>query len=43
MPIRHRHSVIPGGSVRSLTYPEVLSSPGCSQSQEAVIEVVGGG
>jgi hypothetical protein len=32
------YSVIPGGSARSLPYPKVLSWPGHSQSQEAVIE-----
>jgi hypothetical protein len=37
------YSVVPGGSVRSLPYPEVLSWPGRSQSQEAVIEAVEGG
>jgi hypothetical protein len=37
------YSVIPGGSARSLPYPEMLSWPGRSQSQEAVIEAVGGG
>jgi hypothetical protein len=37
------YSVIPGGSARSLPYPEVLSWLGRSQSQEAVIEAVGGG
>jgi hypothetical protein len=37
------YSVIPGGSARSLPYPEVLSWLGRSQSQEAVIEAVEGG
>jgi hypothetical protein len=37
------YSVIPGGSARSSPYPEVLSWLGRSQSQEAVIEAVGGG
>jgi hypothetical protein len=36
-------SVIPGGGVRSTPYPEMLSWSGRSQSQEAVIEAVGGG
>jgi hypothetical protein len=42
-PIRRSQSVIPGGSARSLPYPEMLSWLGRSQSQEAVIEAVGGG
>ena len=37
------HSVVPGGSVRSLPYPEMLSWFDRSQSQEAVIEAVEGG
>jgi hypothetical protein len=37
------YSVIPGGNVRGLPYPEVLSWPGLPQSQGAVIEAVGGG
>jgi hypothetical protein len=37
------HSVIPGGRTRRLPHPEVLSWPDRSQSQEAVIEAVGGG
>jgi hypothetical protein len=37
------YSVIPGGSTRSRPDPEVLSWLGRSQSQEAVIEAVGGG
>jgi hypothetical protein len=36
-------SVIPGGGVRSIPYPEMLSWLDRSQSQEAVIEAVGGG
>jgi hypothetical protein len=36
-------SVIPGGGVRSTPYPEMLSWFSRSQSQEAVIEAVGGG
>jgi hypothetical protein len=43
MPIRRGQSVIPCGSARSLPYPKVLSWPGRPQSQEAVIEAVGGG
>jgi hypothetical protein len=38
-----RYSVIPGGSARSHPDPEVLSWLGRYQSQEAVIEAVGGG
>ena len=37
------YSVVPDGSARSLPYPEMLSWPGRSQSQEAVIEEVEGG
>jgi hypothetical protein len=37
------YSVIPGGSTRSLPCPKMLSWPGRLQSQEAVIEAVGGG
>jgi hypothetical protein len=37
------YSVVPGGSARSLPYPEMLSWLDRSQSQEAVIEAVGGG
>jgi hypothetical protein len=37
------YSVVPGGSARSIPYPEMLSWLGYYQSQEAVIEAVGGG
>jgi hypothetical protein len=43
MPIPQAIQDIPGGSVRSLPYPEMLSWSGRYQSQEAVIEAVGGG
>jgi hypothetical protein len=36
-------SFILGGGVKSIPYPEMLSWLGHSQSQEAVIEAVGGG
>jgi hypothetical protein len=37
------HSVVPSGSARSIPYLEMLSWLGRYQSQEAVIEAVGGG
>jgi hypothetical protein len=36
-------SVVPDGSIGSLPHPEMLSWPNLLQSQEAVIEAVGGG